>query len=104
MDNLNFWEHDYNTSVEKKKYKVEFINNHPDDDNPDDPLDITKIRPELDRQLNKFLDAYHVNPLIPMRLELSGNFFQVSMSEDNSIKVEKLAEDSGLKGYGHISE
>ncbi len=104
MDNPGIWEHEYISGGQKKKYKVELINFPPNDDNPDDPSRYLKIRPELDKQINTFLDAYHINPLIPMRLEISGKSFQVAMGPDEVIQVEKLVEDSGHQGQIHIYE
>jgi hypothetical protein len=102
MNGPNFWEHEYSTDGQKKTYKIEFTDNHPNPDHPEDAPDIDKIRPELDKELNKFLDAYHTNPEIPMRLEVSGKSYQVSMAEGQTIKLEKLVQDPGLKGYGRI--
>jgi hypothetical protein len=52
--------------------------------------------------LNDFLDAYHVNPLIPMRVDVSRKPFKISMGEKDTIVIEKLEEEKGLQGYGRI--
>lgn len=101
MDSPNIWEHDYILNGQKKKYKTELINYHPDDYNPDDPSEFLNIRTELDKGVNNFLDAYHVNPLIPMRMDISGKIFKVSMGENDSILIEKLQDDPGAQGYTH---
>jgi len=101
MDSPNIWEHVYNFNGLKKKYKTEVINYHPDDYNPDDPAYFLNIRAELDRSIHEFLDAYHVNPLIPMRVEISGKAFKISMGDNDSIMIEKLVEDKDISGYGH---
>lgn len=100
METPNIWEHEYIRDGQKKKYKSELINYNTDDYDPDDPSVFTNIRAELDKKLNDFLDAYHVNPLIPMRVEVSGKPFKISMSETDSVEIEKLEEDTGLQGYG----
>jgi hypothetical protein len=101
IDNPNIWEHVYTLNGQKKKYKTELINYHPDDYNPDEPSEFINIRTELDKGVKNFLDAYHVNPLIPMRVDISGKIFKLSMVEGDSVIIEKLAENVGPEGYGH---
>jgi hypothetical protein len=101
MESPNIWMHDYTLNGEKKRYRTELINYNPIDYETEDPSGFLKIRPELDKKVNDFLVAYHVNPLIPMRFDISGKIFQISMGEGHSILVEKLVEDRGLHGYGH---
>lgn len=100
MEKTNIWEHEYTRDGQKKKYKAELINYNTDDYDPDNPSVLNNIRSELDQKLNEFLDTYHVNPLIPMRVDVSGKSFKISMGESDSIEIEKLEEDKGLQGYG----
>ena len=100
METPNIWEHTYTRDGQTKKYKTELINYNTDDYDPDHPGVFKKIQTELDKKLNEFLDAYHVNPLIPMRVDVSGKPFKISMGERDSIEIEKLEEDKGLLGYG----
>ncbi|HEY2648642.1 MAG TPA: hypothetical protein VGI38_05595 [Puia sp.] len=100
VETPNIWEHNYNLNGQQKKYKAELINYNAEEYNPEDPSFFKNIRTELDRKLNEFLDAYHVNPLIPMRLDVMGKPFKISMSAGDSIVIEKLVEDIGLRGYG----
>lgn len=102
METPNIWEHEYTRDGEKKKYKTELINYNTDDYDPDNPSVFNNIRTELDKKLNDFLDAYHVNPLIPMRVDVSGKPFKISMGENDTIVIEKLEEEKGLQGYGRI--
>jgi hypothetical protein len=69
MEKPNIWEHEYTWEGRTKKYKTELINYNMDDYDPDNPSVFNDIRIELDKKLNDFLDAYHVNPLIRMRVE-----------------------------------
>ena len=101
METPNIWEHNYTLNGQNKKYKTELINYNTDDYDPDDPSFFNNIRIELDKKLNDFLDAYQVNPLIPMRVEVMKKPFKISMGEGDSIIVEKLEEETGLQGYGH---
>jgi hypothetical protein len=101
MDSPNTWEHEYMLNGQKKRYKTEVVHYSPEDYNPDDPSYFLNIRAELDKSINDFLDAYHVNPLIPMLVEISGKAFKISMGENDSIIVEKLAEHKEIHGYGH---
>ncbi|HEY2347616.1 MAG TPA: hypothetical protein VGH64_01310 [Puia sp.] len=98
----NIWEHNYNLNGQPKKYKAELIHYNAEEYNPEDPSFFESIRTELDRKLNGFLDAYHVNPLIPMRVDVMGKPFKISMSTADSIVIEKLTEDTGLRGYGRL--
>jgi len=98
----NIWEHDYNLNGQPKKYKAELINFNAEQYNPEDPSFFNNMRTELDRKLNEFLDAYHINPLIPMRLDIMGKPFKISMGAGDFIVIEKIAEDTGLRGYGHF--
>src|SRR5579864_7295843 len=100
MEKPNIWQHEYTRDGQKKTYKTELINYNSDDYDPDNPSVFNNIRIELDKKLNDFLDAYQVNPLIPMRVDVSGNPFKISMGEGDSIVIEKLEEDKGLQGYG----
>lgn len=101
MENPNIWMHNYTHKGEKKRYHTELVNYNPTDYETEDPSGFLKIRPELDKKVNDFLDAYQVNPLIPVRFDIAGKIFQISMGEGDSIIVEKLLEDTGLHGYGH---
>ena len=101
METPNIWEHEYALNGQKKKYKTELINYNADDYNREDPSVFNNIWTELDKRVNDFLDAYHVNPLIPMRVDISGKTFKISMGENDSIIVEKLNDEIGLQGYGH---
>ena len=101
METPNIWEHEYTRDGQKKSYKTELINYNADDYDPEDPSVFTNIRTELDKKVNDFLDAYHVNPLIPMRVNVMKKPFKISMGEGDSITIEKLKEDTGLQGYGH---
>jgi hypothetical protein len=101
MENPAIWMHDYTFNGVKKSYRTELIHFNPNDYDTEDPSGFLKIRPELDKKVNDFLEAYHVNPLIPMRFDIAGKPFQISMGEGDSIQVEKLVEDTGLRGYGH---
>jgi len=100
METPNIWEHEYGRDGQKKQYKTELVNYNMDDYDPDNPSVFENIRAELDNKLNDFLNAYHVNPLIPMRVDVSGKPFKISMGESNSIVIEKLEEDKGTHGYG----
>jgi hypothetical protein len=100
METPNIWEHEYTRDGQKKKYKVDLTNYNTDDYDPDNPSVFKNIQMELEKKLNDFLDAYHVNPLIPMRVDVSGKPFKISMGESDSILIEKLEEDKGLQGYG----
>ena len=102
METPNIWEHEYTRDGQKKKYKSELINYNTDDYDPDNPSVFENIRTELDKKLNDFLDAYHINPLIPMRVDVSGKPFKISMGEGDSIMIEKLEEDKDPHGYGRI--
>jgi hypothetical protein len=101
METPNIWEHEYSFNGQPKKYKTELINYNAEDYNPDDPSFFINIRTELDKKLNEFLDAYHINPLIPMRVDVMEKSFKISMGAGDNILMEKLAEDTGLRGYGH---
>ena len=100
METPNIWEHEYGRNGQKKKYKAELINYNSDDYDPDDPSVYKNTRTELDKKLDDFLNAYHINPLIPMRVDVSGKPFKISMGESESIIIEKLKEDKGPQGYG----
>ena len=100
METPNIWEHEYGHEGQTKKYKTELINYNSDDYDPDNPSVFKNIQVELDKKLDEFLNAYHINPLIPMRVDLAGKVFKISMSESDSILIEKLEEDKGLQGYG----
>jgi len=102
METPNIWEHEYGHDGQKKKYKTELINYNSDDYDPDNQAVYKNIQTELDRKLDDFLNAYHVNPLIPMRVDVSGKAFKISMGGGDSIIIEKLEEDKGLQGYGRI--
>ena len=102
METPNIWEHEYTRDGQKKKYRTELINYNTDDYDPDNPAVFKNIQMELDKKLNDFLDAYHVNPLIPMRVDVSGKPFKISMVESNSIVIEKLVEDKDHAGYGRM--
>jgi hypothetical protein len=102
MEKPNIWEHEYTRDGQKKSYKTELINYNTDDYDPDNPSVFKNIQTELDKKLNEFLDAYHVNPLIPMRVDVSGKPFKISMGESDSIEIEKLEEDKAPHGYGRI--
>jgi hypothetical protein len=102
METPNIWEHEYSRDGQKKMYKTEVINYSTDDYDPDNPSVFNNIRAELDKKLNDFLDAYHINPLIPMRVDVSGKPYKISMGDSNSIVIEKLEEDKGPHGYGRI--
>ena len=95
----NVWEHEYILADKKKTYKVEFINYVPEDYIPDGLVDFNKLRDELDKGVGKFLAAYQINPLIPMRVEVTGKPYKVSMGEQDVIIVEKLDERLEIKGY-----
>jgi hypothetical protein len=101
METPNIWEHDYTLDGQQKKYKTELINYNADDYHPEDSSFFKNIRTALDKKVNEFLDAYHINPLIPMRFDVIGKPFKISMGAGDSIIIEKLEEDTGLKGYGH---
>ena len=100
METPNIWEHEYTRDGQMKRYKTELINYNMDDYDPDNPSVFENIRAELDKKLNEFLDAYHVNPLIPMRVDVSGKPFKISIGQSDSILIEKLEEDKGRHGYG----
>ncbi|HET7002891.1 MAG TPA: hypothetical protein VFI33_16310 [Puia sp.] len=100
METPNIWEHEYTHDGQKKKYKTELINYNTDDYDPDNPAVFNNIRSVLDKKLDDFLNAYRVNPLIPMRVDVSGKSFKISMGESDSIVIEKLEEDKGRQGYG----
>ena len=100
METPNIWKHEYTRDGQKKQYKTELINYNVDDYDPDNPSVFKNIQTELDKKLNDFLDAYHTNPLIPMRVDVSGKPFKISMGESDSIMIEKLEEDKGPHGYG----
>ncbi|HLA58759.1 MAG TPA: hypothetical protein VK622_08360 [Puia sp.] len=102
METPNIWEHEYTRDGQKKQYKTELINYNVDDYDPDNPSVFKNIQTELDKKLNDFLDAYHINPLIPMRVDVSGKPFKISMGESDSILIEKLEEDKGPHGYGRV--
>jgi hypothetical protein len=102
MEKPNIWEHEYTRDGQKKTYRTELINYNADDYDPDNPSVFKSIQTELDKKLNDFLDSYHVNPLIPMRLDVSEKPFKISMGESDSIVIEKLEEDKGLNGYGRV--
>ena len=102
METPNIWEHEYTGDGQKKQYKTELINYNVDDYDPDNPSVFKNIQTELDKKLNDFLDAYHINPLIPMRVDVSGKPFKISMGESDSILIEKLEEDKGPHGYGRV--
>src|SRR5438128_8356700 len=102
METPNIWEHEYAQDGQKKKYKTELINYNTDDYGPDNPSVFNNVRSDLDKKLDEFLNAYHVNPLIPMRVDVSGKPFKISMGDSDSIVIEKLEEDKGLQGYGRL--
>lgn len=99
MDVPNIWEHKYKLQDKLKNYKVELVNYHPDDYNPEDPSEFIKVRGQLDKDIEEFLDAYHKNPLVPMKFEVMGKAFKISMEENDKIAVEKLHERKRGMGY-----
>ena len=99
MDYPNIWKHNYALNGKAKNYNVELVNYQPAEEYPEDPSEFIKIRKELDKYIETFLDAYHTNPLIPMRIEIIGKAFQISMSENDLIIVEELHERRGIRDY-----
>ena len=99
MDNLDIWEHKYNLGDKVLNYKVKLVNYDPEDYNPEDPSDFLKIRDQLDKHIADFLNEYQTNPLIPMKVEIMGKAFTISMDVNNEISVEKMHEIGGRRGY-----
>jgi hypothetical protein len=100
METQEIWDHQYTLDGQLKNFKAQLINYHAEDYQSEDPSYYNNIRTELDKKLNEFLDAYHINPLIPMRFDVLGKPFKISMGAGDTISIEKLEEDKGLQGYG----
>ena len=64
-----------------KDYKVALQNYNGNED------EFLKVRDELDRSLEDFLDNYHHKEMVTMRVELGGKVYIMSLDDDNEITI-----------------